>query len=706
MFELPSAMFSIADGNEFRFARFYIVCEAIRLEALESPLIVCACRTFPAECQNLERQGICCLVRAAVFCYNGERKRGGSRVKIHFSHAGMEIFMEKKRRLSSLKKKIIVFVILCWGVPIAVFFAYTTSSYRKGIIEKTEGLMEDQLENMASFASIRIEDAITLCQRPSYEKTWENAWKKYLRGDYSRNDYLQDVYTSLRGKFYLDERFNMYAYYCYGTEDPESFSSRTGISLKSYVDEIQPYLKDIIDSDSAYACVRVVDGRIFIVRNLYTTMDYTRYGTLVVELNRSKVFQDVDTSLLNDMVVCFGSRDARVDFVKNEEMSDKEQLLEQLLQKYDGVSNRTFSQAEDATYRAYLYQERRDDFHIGIVLFARKSELYSGLYQFYTIVALMFLLLIPLFGYVVYFIRRNIQHPIDRMLRASGRMEAGEMGITVEGEMPNQEFMQMKESFDSMSAQVKYLFDSMYSEKLARKDAQIQALQAQINPHFLNNTLEMMNWQARMSGDTVVSKMIESLGTVLDYRMNRANVKEIHLAEELQCIDAYFYIMSMRFGQRLSIERKIDDDLLYLMVPPLILQPIVENAIVHGVETVKNGVIRLYVYHDEENVYLKVRNTGKKMTEEELERIHAILEGDESKLPKNTGRHTSIGIQNVNRRIRLVYGDEYGLSIEQEEDCITVSTITIPYVDHEDEISLKERSEAQNELKNIARLNK
>lgn len=170
----------------------------------------------------------------------------------------------------------------------------------------------------------------------------------------------------------------MYAYYCYGTEDPESFSSRTGISLKSYVDEIQPYLKDVIDSDSAYACVRVVDGRIFIVRNLYTTMDYTRYGTLVVELNRSKVFQDVDTGLLNDMVVCFGSRDARVDFVKNEEKSDKEQLLEQLLQKYDGVSNHTFSKAEDATYRAYLYQERRDDFHIGIVLLPERANSIPG----------------------------------------------------------------------------------------------------------------------------------------------------------------------------------------------------------------------------------------------------------------------------------------------------------------------------------------
>lgn len=257
-----------------------------------------------------------------------------------------------------------------------------------------------------------------------------------------------------------------------------------------------------------------------------------------------------------------------------------------------------------------------------------------------------------------------------------------------------------------MSAQVKYLFDYVYDEKLARKDAQIQALQAQINPHFLNNTLEMMNWQARMSGDMVVSKMIESLGTVLDYRMNRANVKEIHLVEELQCIDAYFYIMSMRFGQRLSIEREIDNDLLYMMVPPLILQPIVENAIVHGVETIKNGLIRLKVYHDEENVYLEVRNTGKKISEEEKTRIQAILEGDETQLPKNTGRHTSIGIQNVNRRIRLVYGEEYGLTIIQNEDMETISTITMPYGEQWKEKSLKERNIVEAELMNMARLNK
>lgn len=616
--------------------------------------------------------------------------------------------MDKIKRPQSLKKKILLFMILCWGVPIAVFFTFTTFSYRNGIVEKAEGLMVDELENVAAFASIRVEDAIALCQKPSYEKTWENAWKKYHAGKYSKNEYLQEVNSSLTGKFYLDKRFSLYAYYCYGDEEPECFRSRIGVPYKSYVSEIQPHIQNLIESDSSYACVRVVDNRIFIVRNLYTTMDYERYGTLVVELNKNKLFTDVQPDIRENMVVCFNDSEGLLNFMNEEEAQTdgRGALLEQLLAVYDGSSDGKLDRIENSAYNGYLYQNRQDNYHIGVILFVKRSELYSSLYEFYTIIFIMLLLFVPLFCYGIHFFSRHIQEPIGNMLRASGRMEAGEIGITVEGEMPNEEFLHMKESFDRMSAQVKYLFDYVYDEKLARKDAQIQALQAQINPHFLNNTLEMMNWQARMSGDMIVSKMIESLGTVLDYRINRANVKEIHLAEELQCIDAYFYIMTMRFGQRLSIEREIDDELLYIMVPPLILQPIVENAIVHGVEAVANGAIHLKVYHDERNVYFEVRNTGKQMTEQDKQRIQAILAGDEDQIPKNTGRHTSIGISNVNRRIRLVYGEEYGLSIVQGEDCVTVSTITIPYQTAEEEKSLKERNAVEKELRNMARLNK
>ena len=615
--------------------------------------------------------------------------------------------MKRESKPKSLNTKILSFMILCWLIPLVVFFAFTTISYQRGIIEKVEGLKEDELANVSSFASIRIGDAITLSQRPSYEKTWENAWKKYVEGSLSVTEYLQEVNVSLKGKFYLDERFNMYAFYRYGESRAECFSSRTGISYNSYVEEIEPGLKDIFELDSSYVYVRVVDERVFIVRNLYTTTDYERYGTLVVEMNRDKIFKDVPEDIRRNMVICIGNSDGMINFAGIGEDSEQQELLTELLAQYDGTANQSIIKMRNRSYNGYLYQEKQDHYHMGVVVFAKRSELYSSLYEFYTIVAIMMLLFIPLFAYGVYFLRRHIQMPVERMMQAYQKMENGEIGARVGGgNMPNLEFQYMMENFDSMSAQVKYLFDYVYDEKLARKDAQIQALQAQINPHFLNNTLEMMNWQARMSGDIVVSKMIESLGTVLDYRMNRVDAKEIQLAEELQCIDAYFYIMSMRFGQRLSIEREIDEELLHIKVPPLILQPIVENAIVHGVETITNGVIRLKVYHDEENIYLEVRNTGREMTKKDKERIQAILNGDESQLPETTGRHTSIGIRNVNRRIGLVYGEEYGLTITQAEDFETISTITIPYVNWREQKSLKERSAVENELKNMARLNK
>lgn len=617
----------------------------------------------------------------------------------------MKQMKKPMKKPNSLKRKLLIFMILCWGVPIIVLFAFTTISYRKGIIEKSEGLMEDELESAASFASIRIDDAISFCQRPSYEQTWEESWRKFESGEYSKTDYLLKINRSLKGKFNLSDRFNLYAFYREGLDNPACYSSREGTSYSNYIMEIQPKLQELIQSKSSYTAIRVVDGKIFIVRSLYTTIDYQCYGTLVVELNRNKIFRDIPTSIRDNMVVCFNSSDEIINFMDTEEPKQGT-LLEELLGQYDGVSNRKLSRVENNTYNGYLYQKKQDNYHIGVILLAGKRQLYSSLYEFYTIVFVMLFLFIPIFAYVILFLRNHIQVPIRKILDASKKMEDGEMGVVVEGNMPNQEFQHLKESFDSMSAQVKSLFEYAYDEKLARKDAQIQALQAQINPHFLNNTLEMMNWQARMSGDVIVSRMIESLSTVLDYRMNRANVKEIHLAEELQCIDAYFYIMSMRFGQRLQIEKEIDDDLLYIMVPPLILQPIVENAIIHGVEAVKNGAIRLKVFHDETKVYLQVRNTGKKMTEQDMARIHAILEGDESQIPKNPGRHTSIGIQNVNRRIRLVYGDNYGLTIVQDENCVTISTITVPLFDESSEESLKERSEVQNELENMARFYK
>lgn len=596
----------------------------------------------------------------------------------------MKVNLRKRKdnEPKSLNKRLLVFMILCWVVPIVVFFTFTMISYRDGIITKAENLMEKEMENASSVIAIRIDEAISLCQKPSYEKVWENNWENYKRSSLGKSDFLQNINGSLRGKFHLDERFNMYAFYLVGSENPDCYSSRVGRSYTDYVENAQDNIREILDGDSSYVRVKVYDGRIYIIRNLYTTSRFEWYGTLVVELNWNKIFQGISRDLRESMAICISDREDRIVFYDEEKLSNEQkELFRSLGEKYDGRRDGVFQKMGSFWYNAYLYEKKCDNYHIGMIVTSAKQELYSSLYSVYEVVIIMMLLFLPLICYGVLFLRKQIQSPIRKLVDASKKMADGEIGYVItDASMPNQEFAYLMEYFNHMSIQVKNLIDSVYTEKLARKDAQIQALQAQINPHFLNNTLEMMNWQARMSGDTVVSKMIESLGTVLDYRMNRANVKEIWLSEELRCTDAYFYIMSMRFGQRLQIEREIDDDILRTKVPPLILQPIVENAIVHGVEAVKNGRIELKVFHDEEKVYLRVINSGKPLSEEDKSRIDAMLAGDDSKIPVRQGYHTSIGIRNVNQRIKLVYGEEYGLEIKRGEDDRTVSTITIPYV--------------------------
>lgn len=617
--------------------------------------------------------------------------------------------MKRIQKKTSINNAMLLFILFCWAIPILACCFFASTTYYNKIVEKQEELMVEELVNVASFSAIHMADAITLSQRPSYEKTLENAWKDFAGGKLPLEEYLQEVHTELKGKFYLNEKFNMYAFYRYGQQEAECYSSTTTNSFKSYKEEIEPGLRGIFESDSSYVHVKVVNGRMFIVRNLYTITDYERYGTLVIELNKYQMFKDVAVDFRDDLLICIGDAQGVVALTDKavRDDGDRLQLQSQLFEQYDGVSHDKLIELEGRTYNAYLYQTKQADYHIGVMAFAKRSELYAGLYGFYIVVAGILLFLIPIFYFGGMFLRRHIQKPMDKMMEAYRRMEEGEIGITVEGgDMPNLEFQYMKESFDSMSAQVKYLFDYVYDEKLARKDAQIQALQAQINPHFLNNTLEMMNWQVRMSGNVEVSKMIESLGTVLDYRMNRADVKEILLAEELQCIDAYFYIMSMRFGQRLSISRQVDDDLLYITVPPLILQPIVENAIIHGVEAVKNAEIKIKIYHDDEKIYLEVQNTGKPLTEESKEKIRALLNDEDYQIKQAPGKHTSIGIRNVNRRIHLVYGEEYGLTITQSEDLLITSRITLPYRNSQEDTSIKERTEVEKKLKEVGKKRK
>ena len=199
------------------------------------------------------------------------------------------------------------------------------------------------------------------------------------------------------------------------------------------------------------------------------------------------------------------------------------------------------------------------------------------------------------------------------------------------------------------------------------------ALQSQINPHFLNNTLEIINWEARINENYKVSHMIENLSIMLEATMDRRHRRFVTVAEEMSYVEAYLFIIAQRLGERLHVRKHVDETLFNVKVPRLIIQPIIENAAEHGITGQTHGIITINLFAREDKLIIEVRNTGS-MSAKDEEKIRQLL-GDDYE-PGEIGS-TSLGIRNVNRRIKIIYGDDCGLTVQNAENNETVSTIVV-----------------------------
>ena len=586
------------------------------------------------------------------------------------------------KKLPSLQITLMAVFAASWLIPIAVFSFFIFYTYQNAYIEKSDNLIKNAVNVSGVLVMNEIDEAVTKMQKPTYEGEWESMFDKYAKGKVTRADYLTSIKASLISKFYMDDQIARYAFYMTGDESACCYSGKNGYSYEDYMTYVQPVVDEVMQKDSDYVEVYIIDNQIYLMRNLYTVKDYKKYGTLVVGINRSSLFQKIPLEESQNIRISVNGEAEYLTKGKHADEADekKENVYDQLVQVNRGLTmGQRVTGITDRNYAGYAFYAATDNYELSIYYLMDEKELYSGIAHLNVIVVITLAAMACLMLLTYFYLSRQIEHPLKRLMDASKEIKDGKFGSVIDGEqMPNMEFDSLVSSFNAMSLQVKHLFDTVYMEKMATKDAQIAALQAQINPHFLNNPLEMMNWQARMNNDIEVCKMIESLGTVLDSSMNRRNDRLVRLADELRCGDAFLYIMSMRFGQRLKVERNIDESLQQIYVPQLILQPLLENAIKHGIEKVSSGTIWLEIYRDGANVNIDVINTGKPLTETELVRIQKIIAGTCRLDKSEPGVHTSIGIYNVNKRISLIFGAEYGLKVMQTEDGRIVSRIVIP----------------------------
>ena len=202
-----------------------------------------------------------------------------------------------------------------------------------------------------------------------------------------------------------------------------------------------------------------------------------------------------------------------------------------------------------------------------------------------------------------------------------------------------------------------------------QRATELQSLKSQLNPHFLFNALEIINWQARMDQNDTVADMVGALSVLLSASLDRTERHLVPLEEELKVAEAYFLFIGLRFGEKLTVEKEIDPLALSCVLPRLAVQTLLENAVEHGIAPAGGGHIRLMIALDA-RLTLRVVNDGQPVTDEQLQKMRALLS-------ENGGADGHVGLRNIAQRLRLLFGADAGITADRTQKGETVITISV-----------------------------
>ena len=290
----------------------------------------------------------------------------------------------------------------------------------------------------------------------------------------------------------------------------------------------------------------------------------------------------------------------------------------------------------------------------------------NGIHIFYTLVICLILFMIMA---IITKIIKKILSALDCLIEACNHFELDHATTVSTTDFP-QEIQVLSASFNRMSKRISLLIQEVFYKQQKQQETELQLLRTQINPHYLYNTLEIMHMKAYSHKDYDVSSMAELLGQNLQYGL-RNTTSEVTLKEELKQVNIYLSILACQYGDRIQTNIFFEEELMDCRIIKLIFQPIIENAVIHGMES-RDQVLSIDIlgYRQEDRILIQISDDGQGMTQEQLTALRRNIEDTTS---------SSIGLRNVCRRIQLYYGSEYTAAIDSKYQMGTTVTLQLPW---------------------------
>ncbi len=569
----------------------------------------------------------------------------------------------------SLKKKLLFSYILLIVIPLVIlgfysYYYFSNTLYEKVVISSQESNAQivknidnflTSLSKISEFPSL--DDTVSSILRKDYTKS-ENRFVEILSD-------VEDANASLyKGVFYMNEYIGSV------TVVPNNIDYVFNVSIIpkytiSYPDKSQKWYQDILKAEAKAVIFGIhrdflqTDGEyvISVGRSIVDPFTNKSYGVTVLNVKADRIM-----TLWKDISLTPESKFAVLDNKNNIIYSSGIGVSGENISTIPGFSKvidqdgstETIIDGEDV----YLNIATSELYQWRVVSITPKDELFSEIYNIRDITVLLCIVLILLALSVSTIIATGITKPVLMLKKSMISVENGDLNVT--SSISGGEIGELSSGFNRMISETRKLIQKIYEQETEKRDAEIIALQSQISPHFLYNTLNTIKWMAKIQGSTGIVNALGSLIQLLTFASkNKDNL--ISIKEELEQLNYYVDIMNLRFNDKFSVEYRVDDEALKCMTLKFLLQPIVENAIIHGFEDLSgNGVINITIVKKDDRIIYDVIDNGKGIDQET---IRKILYSEEYSSKK---KFSKIGLYNVNKRIKLEFGESYGVEIPEE----------------------------------------
>ncbi|HEY4390147.1 MAG TPA: sensor histidine kinase [Paenibacillus sp.] len=593
--------------------------------------------------------------------------------------------MFKRFRFISIKTKMMLFFLLVILVPILTMFVNSYISSQQLLERKYTDLLQD----ISQQANIRIEEFLRDTNQISLISSYGiNSYVSAVSQDnYPVQNYLRDSSKANENQAaqllmnYItmkDRAFSIYIYNLNGGKDLY-ISSDKPVDYTYYPGD-EDWFREFLQSEAItidmptrldHQTKRENNWAIFNVRKIFDIEDGKLLGVMVISIDIdfvNRLNERMNNSGMSSFTIV--NADDEVIFNSNYDLIGKpfaetfpldspKKLVSARQIVSSGGKDYILIRTpfEDHDWTTYLYMPVDDLAVEGNIL--KRNLLYI-------------VVILLLFAFVSSFYLSNlITRPIKRLMKNMTLVEQGKFD-NLPDVKSNDEIGLLSVRFEHMSAELKQLVERIYQEQEEKAEAEIRALQAQINPHFLYNTLNSLKWIASMQRSDKIVEMTEALISILRYSSKNES-RLVPIREELDHIEHYFTIQKVRYFNKIMVVYEIDEALVDYSILKLSIQPIVENTIFHGIANLDGeGIITISVAPSgEHDIAVTVSDNGKGMDEETAARLRQQLIGMETGVG-------GIGVSNVHSRIRRVFGVGYGISFHSESGAGASFTITIP----------------------------